>query len=360
MSGNTFGSIFRVTTWGESHGPTVGCVVDGCPAGISISTEAIQADMDRRKPGQSRITTQRKEGDEIEILSGLFDGISMGSPIAIMVRNEDARSKDYSEMSKLYRPSHADYTYQSKYGMRDWRGGGRSSYREAAGRVAAGGVARAVLGQYQSIEIVGYVLQVDDLKGNVDTRTISRELVDANIVRCPDTEIAEKMVRAIEDARRAGDSLGGIVEVVIRNVPVGLGEPVFDKLTADMAKAMMSLPATRGFEIGEGFSSATMRGSTHNDPFALVDGRIRTTTNHSGGVQGGISNGEDIIFRVAFKPTATIMIEQSTVTTTGEAAIFKAKGRHDPCVLPRAVAAVEAMAAITLADHLLRQSANSS
>jgi chorismate synthase len=314
--------------------------------------------MDRRRPGQSRITTQRKEGDEVEILSGVFEGVSTGTPIAMMVRNEDQRSKDYGEMMNLYRPSHADYTYAAKYGVRDWRGGGRASYREAAGRVAAGAVARALLSQRAGVEIVGYVLQVAAMRAAVDRELVSRHLVDSNIVRCPDADISEQMISAIEQARKDGDSLGGIVEIVARNVPVGLGEPVFDKLTADLAKAMMSLPASRGFEIGEGFESVLMRGSTHNDAFVMREGQVHTTTNHSGGIQGGISNGETIVLRVAFKPTATIAQEQHTVTVTGGATVLKAKGRHDPCVLPRAVAAVEAMAAITLADHFLRQMAN--
>ena len=309
------------------------------------------------RPGQSRITTQRKEGDEVEILSGVFNGASTGTPIAMMVRNEDQRSKDYGDMMNLYRPSHADFTYEAKYGIRDWRGGGRASYREAAGRVAAGAVARALLAQRAGVEIVGYVLQVAEIRASVNPEAASRVTVDANMVRCPDPLVAEQMIEAIDQARRDGDSLGGIVEMVARNVPAGLGEPVFDKLTADLAKAMMSLPASRGFEIGEGFGSVTMRGSTHNDPFVMREGRVRTATNHSGGVQGGISNGETIILRVAFKPTATIAKEQRTVTVTGEEAVLKAKGRHDPCVLPRAVAAVEAMAAITLADHYLRQQA---
>ncbi len=355
MAGSTFGSVFRVTTFGESHGPAIGCIVDGCCSGIHISLAEIQQDMDRRRPGQSRITTQRQEGDEVEILSGVFEEITTGTPISLMVRNQDQRSKDYSEMSGLYRPSHADYTYQAKYGLRDWRGGGRSSYREAAGRVAAGSIARMLLRQECSVEIVAYVLQVGNIRGAVDITTVSRDIVESNIVRCPDPIAAEQMVEAIDQARRDGDSLGGIVGLVVRNVPVGLGEPVFDKLTADLAKAMMSIPATRGFEIGEGFDSVTMRGSTHNDPFVMRGNSVRTSSNHSGGIQGGISNGEDILCRVAFKPTATIMRDQATVTTAGEETYFKAKGRHDPCVLPRAVAAVEAMAAITLADHYLRQ-----
>ena len=357
MAGSTFGTLFRLTTFGESHGPAVGCILDGCPPGIPLSLEQIQADLDRRRPGQSRITTQRREGDEVEILSGLFEDQTTGTPLGMMVRNTDARSKDYGEMRDLYRPSHADYTYQAKFGVRDYRGGGRASYREAIGRVAGGAVARQLLHHRCGTEIVGYVLQIADIRGAADTDTVTREDVDANMVRCPDADVAERMVAAIDAARRDGDSLGGIVELVVRNVPVGLGEPVFDKLTADLAHALMSLPAARGFEIGEGFGSALMRGSAHNDSFTMRAGQVRTRTNHSGGIQGGISNGENIVVRVAFKPVATIMQEQETVNTQGEAVTFKAKGRHDPCVLPRAVAAVEAMAALVLADHLLRQTA---
>ena len=357
MSGSTFGNLFRITTWGESHGASVGCVVDGCPPGINISLDAIQEDMDRRRPGQSRITTQRREDDAVEILSGVVDGVAMGTPIAMMVRNADQRSKDYSEMRDLYRPSHADYTYQSKFGVRDYRGGGRSSYREAAGRVAGGAIARALLQQRCGTVITAYVKSIAEIVAHIDTGSVVREHVEANIVRCPDQEAAERMIALIEQARRDGDSLGGVVELVATNVPVGLGEPVFDKLTADLAKAMMSIPATRGFEIGEGFASTHMRGSQHNDPFEMREGKVRTVTNRSGGIQGGISNGENVVLRVAFKPTATIMQEQNTVTTSGEPTSFKAKGRHDPCVLPRAIAAVEAMAALTLADHYLRQQA---
>lgn len=357
MAGSTTGTLFRLTTFGESHGAAVGCVVDGCPAGIRIDPAAIQADLDRRRPGQSRITTQRREGDEVEILSGIYEGLTMGTPIGMFVRNEDQRSKDYTEMKDLYRPSHADYTYEAKFGIRDHRGGGRASYREAIGRVAGGAIARSLLSQRHETEIVGYVLQVAGIRGQADLDTVSRQDVDANIVRCPDAEAADRMIEAIEAARKEGDSLGGIVEVVARNVPKGLGEPVFDKLTADLAHALMSIPAARGFEVGEGFGSVGMRGSTHNDPFILREGQVRTRTNHSGGIQGGISNGENIILRVAFKPVATIMQEQQTVTTQGETVTFKAKGRHDPCVLPRAVATVEAMVALVLADHTLRQSA---
>jgi chorismate synthase len=358
MAGSTFGTLFRLSTWGESHGPAVGCVVDGCPPGIPLTAEQIQEDLDRRRPGQSRITTQRQEGDAVEVLSGLFEGVTTGTPIGLLVRNADARSKDYSELKELYRPSHADYTYQAKYGVRDYRGGGRASYREAVGRVAGGAVARRLLAERCGAEIVGYVLQVCDVRGTVDPDTVTRGAVDANIVRCPDPEAAERMIAAIDEARKAGDSLGGVVEVVARNVPAGLGEPVFDKLTAELARALMSIPAARAFEVGAGLGSVTMRGSTHNDPFEMREGRVRTRGNFSGGIQGGISNGETILLRVAFKPTATIMQEQETVTTAGEPTTFRAKGRHDPCVLPRAVAAVEAMVALVLADHLLRQAAN--
>jgi chorismate synthase len=357
MAGSTFGTLLRLTTWGESHGAAVGCVLDGCPPGILVSVAALQADMDRRRPGQSRITTQRREEDVVELLSGVFEGVTQGTPIAMLVRNADARSKDYSELKDLYRPSHADYTYQAKFGVRDYRGGGRASYREAVGRVAGGGVARQLLAQRCGTEIVAYVRQVRDLRAEVDPSTVVRETVDANIVRCPDAAAAERMVAAIDAARRAGDSLGGIVEVVARNVPPGLGEPVFDKLTADLAKALMSIPAARGFEVGEGFGSILLTGSTHNDAFVMRQGQVRTATNRSGGIQGGISNGENILLRVAFKPTATIMQDQRTVTTAGEAVTFRARGRHDPCVLPRAVATVEAMVALVLGDHLLRQSA---
>lgn len=357
MAGNAFGTLFRICTWGESHGPAIGCMVDGCPPGIPLLMEEIQADMDRRRPGQSRITTQRREEDRVEILSGVLDGATTGTPIGLLVRNTDARSKDYGELQNLYRPSHADYTYQAKYGIRDYRGGGRASYREAAARVAGGAVARKLLSTRCGAEIVGYVVQIADIRGAADSDTVTRTDVDASIVRCPDAEAAEYMIAAIDEARRAGDSLGGIVEVVARGVPAGLGEPVFEKLTAELARALMSLPAARGFEVGSGFSSVLLRGSTHNDPFILRGGRIRTASNHSGGIQGGISNGENIVLRVAFKPTATIMQPQQTVTTDGKEVTFRAKGRHDPCVLPRAVAAVEAMVALVLADHLLRQGA---
>jgi len=357
MAGSSFGTLFRLSTWGESHGPGVGCVVDGCPPGIAISRAEIQADLDRRRPGQSRLTSQRQEGDEVEILSGIFEGVTAGTPIAMLVRNTDARPQDYDELKEIYRPSHADYTYQAKYGFRDHRGGGRASYREAIGRVAGGAVARQLLRQRCTAEIVAYVLQVSDIRGEIDRATVSREAVEAEITRCPDPEASRRMAEAIEEARKTGDSLGGVVEAVARGVPAGLGEPVFDKLTADLAKALMSMPAARAFEVGSGLSSVVMRGSTHNDPFVMKEGRVGTTTNYSGGIQGGISNGEDIVVRVAFKPTATIMRDQQTVNRRGEDVTFRARGRHDPCVLPRAVATVEAMIALVLADHFLRQQA---
>ena len=357
MTGSTFGTLFRVTTWGESHGPAVGCVVDGCPAGIELALEAVQADMDRRRPGQSRITSQRRELDVVELLSGTLDRITTGAPIAMMVRNEDARPRDYDTMRDLYRPSHADFTYEAKYGMRDHRGGGRASYREAVGRVAAGAVARQMLAQWHGIEVVGYVRQIGAICGDVDREAVCRTEVDAQMVRCPDVAAAAEMVALIESARRDGDSLGGVVEVVARRVPAGLGEPVFEKLTASLAAGLMSLPAARGFEVGEGFGSVLMRGSTHNDPFVMKGGTVGTESNHSGGIQGGISNGEPLVMRVAFKPTATIMREQRTVSRQGEPAVIKATGRHDPCVLPRAVAGVEAMVALVLADMALRQRA---
>lgn len=357
MAGSSFGQVFRVHTWGESHGAAVGCVVDGCPPGVPLTPEEVQVELDRRRPGQSRITTQRQEGDAVEILSGLFEGRTTGTPISMVVRNQDARSQDYSEIAQTYRPSHADYTYDAKYGFRDYRGGGRASFREAIGRVAGGAVAQKLLSERHGVEIVAYVLQVSDIRGQVDPDTVTRARVDTNDVRCPDAEVATRMYDAIDAARRSGDSLGGIVEVVARGVPAGLGEPVFDKLTAELAHALMSLPATRGFEVGSGFESIGMRGSTHNDPFYMSEGKVRTRSNRSGGIQGGISNGENILLRVGFKPTATIMQEQETVSVYGEPAVLKAKGRHDPCVVPRAVPAVEAMVALVLADHLMRQAA---
>lgn len=352
--GNTFGQIFRITTFGESHGGGVGVVVDGCPPQLEITEAEIQVDLDRRRPGQSKITTPRKETDTCEIISGVFAGKTTGTPIAILVRNKDARSQDYSEMEQKYRPSHADATYDAKYGFRNYQGGGRSSARETIGRVAAGAIAKKILQQYNNIEIVAYVKRIKDLEAVVDQKTVSLEQVESNIVRCPDADCAEKMIDLIDDIRKEKDSLGGVVECVVRNVPKGLGDPVFDKLEADLAKAVMSLPATKGFEIGSGFAGTTMTGSEHNDEFYIdQNGETRTRTNRSGGVQGGISNGENIIIRIAFKPTATVGKEQKTVTKSGEETVLAAKGRHDPCVLPRAVPMVESMVALVLCDRLL-------
>ena len=352
--GNSFGNLFRVSTWGESHGAAVGVTVDGCPPGVPIDVAAIQVELDRRRPGQSSITTPRKESDTVELLSGVFEGRTLGTPIALLVRNADARPQAYDHLKDLHRPSHADYTYQAKYGVRDWRGGGRSSARETVGRVAAGTIARTVLREAEGIEFVAYVVQIHDIRANVATANLNRQAIEATPVRCPDPEVAAEMIRRIEDIRRQGDSVGGVIEMVIRGVPPGLGEPVFDRLEADLAKAMLSLPATKGFEVGSGFGGTVLTGSQHNDPFVSDAGRIRTTTNNSGGVQGGISNGEDIQIRVAFKPTATISRPQETVTVEGEATELRAKGRHDPCVVPRAVAIVEAMGALVLVDHWLR------
>ncbi len=356
--GNTFGQLFRITTFGESHGGGVGVVIDGCPPMVDISEAEIQRELDRRRPGQSKITTQRKEEDRCEILSGVFDGKALGTPISILVRNKDARPEDYAEVAKKFRPSHADFTYQAKYGIRNWQGGGRASARETIGRVAAAAVARKVLEKlHPGTEIVAYVAEIHEIATKVDRSKVTRKNVDANIVRCPDNAAAKKMISLIEKTRAAGDSLGGVIECVVRNAPAGLGEPVFDKLEADLAKAMLSLPATKGFEIGSGFSATRMKGSTHNDPFEVRGGRVRTTTNYSGGIQGGISNGEEIYFRIAFKPTATISREQKTVLASKKATTLAARGRHDPCVLPRAVPMVEAMAALVLCDHALRQRA---
>ncbi len=354
--GNSFGRLFRITTFGESHGGGVGVVVDGCPPRIPLDEADIQRELDRRRPGQSKVVSQRKEADRCEILSGIFEGQTLGTPIAILVRNQDARPEAYQEIATTFRPSHADFTYQAKYGIRDWQGGGRASARETIGRVAAGAIARKVLGElFPSLQIVAYVARVHDLIAQIDAASVTSEEVEVNSVRCPDTETAERMIARIEEVRSEGDSLGGTIECVIRQAPPGLGEPVFDKLEADLAKAMLSLPASKGFEIGSGFAAAGMKGSEHNDPFEMRAGKVRTTSNHSGGVQGGISNGENILFRVAFKPTATIAHEQRTVTTANEETTLAVRGRHDPCVLPRAVPIVEAMAALVLCDHALGQ-----
>jgi chorismate synthase len=333
-------------------------VIDGCPPRIDISEAEIQGELDRRRPGQSKITTQRKEEDRCEILSGVFDGKTLGTPISILVRNKDARPEDYAELAKKFRPSHADFTYQAKYGIRNWQGGGRASARETIGRVGAGAVARKVLETlHPGTEIVAYVVQIHEIAAKIDRSKVKRKNVEANMVRCPDNAAAKKMISLIEKTHKAGDSLGGVIECVVRNAPPGLGEPVFDKLEADLAKAMLSLPATKGFEIGSGFAATRMKGSTHNDPFEIRGGRVRTITNYSGGIQGGISNGEEIYFRVGFKPTATISREQKTVLASQKATTLAARGRHDPCVLPRAVPMVEAMTALVLCDHALRQRA---
>ena len=356
--GNIFGHLFRVTTFGESHGGGVGVVIDGCPPNIDISDAEIQRDLDRRRPGQSKITTQRKEEDRCEILSGIFAGKTLGTSIAVLVRNKDARPEDYAQIKRAFRPSHADFTYEAKYGIRNWQGGGRASARETIGRVAAGAVAKKILSiLYSEFEIVAYVAQIHEVIAKVNRSVVKMKDVDRNVVCCPDSTAAKRMKALIEQIRAEGDSVGGVIECVVRGVPPGLGEPVFDKLEADLAKAMLSLPATKGFEIGSGFAAARMRGSEHNDPFEMRGGKIRTATNNSGGVQGGISNGEEIYFRVGFKPTATIAREQKTVTASHKETRLGARGRHDPCVLPRAVPIVEAMAAIVLCDHALRQRA---
>lgn len=352
------GHLFRLSTWGESHGGGVGVVIDGCPPRLELCEADIQRDLDRRRPGQSEIVTPRDEADACRILSGVFEGRTLGTPICIAVMNKDARPEAYREMETTYRPSHADYTYQAKFGTRNWQGGGRSSARETIGRVAAAAVAKKALASLApGLEIVSYVKAIHHLEAGVDPETVTFEQAESNIVRCPDAPMAGRMIEFITQVRADGDSVGGIVECVVRNVPPGLGEPVFDKLEADLAKAMMSLPATKGFEIGSGFAGTKMRGSEHNDAFAMREGRVRTMTNRSGGIQGGISNGEPIFFRVAFKPTATIFQPVKTVTSTGEDTMLKARGRHDPCVLPRAVPMVEAMTALVLVDHALRQRA---
>jgi chorismate synthase len=355
--GNTFGHLFRVTTWGESHGAGIGAVVDGCPAGLALSEEDIQPDLDRRAPGQSRLVTQRKESDTVRILSGVFEGKTLGTPISLEIPNENQRSADYEEMREKYRPSHADYTYDAKFGFRDWRGGGRTSARETAARVAAGAIARKLLSERYAVEIVAWVAKVYTIRVDCDPETVTRAAVEATPVRCPDSDAAERMIAEIEAARKAGNSLGGIVACAARGCPPGWGEPVFDRLEADLGKAMLSLPASKGFEIGSGFAGTDLTGLEHNDEFYLAGDRVRTRTNRSGGIQGGISNGETIYFRVAFKPTATVMREQRTVDVHHQETTIKGRGRHDPCVLPRAVPIVEAMAALVLADHALRQTA---
>ncbi|HUG11964.1 MAG TPA: chorismate synthase [Opitutaceae bacterium] len=352
---NSFGKLFTITTWGESHGGGVGVVIDGCPPGLAIDVAEIQAELDRRRPGQSSIVTQRKESDTVTILSGVFEGRTTGTPISMMVANTDARPEAYAEMREKFRPSHADYTYQAKFGLRDHQGGGRSSARETIGRVAAGAIARKILAKAAGVEVRAWVSRVHDIEMPVLEDLPTLEAVEASPVRCPDAATAAKMIERIEAVRAEGDSVGGVIECRARGVPAGLGEPVFDRLDAELAKAMLSLPATKGFEVGSGFAGTFLKGSEHNDAFESRDGKVRTATNRSGGVQGGISNGEDIVFRVAFKPTATILKPQRTVDTSGAETELAARGRHDACVLPRAVVIVEAMAALVLVDHWMRQ-----
>jgi chorismate synthase len=365
MAGNSFGQLFRITTFGESHGGAVGVVVDGCPPGIEITEEEIQLELDRRKPGQSSITSPRKEADKIHILSGHFQGKTTGTPLMMLCYNEDQKSADYNELRKAYRPSHADYTYDAKYGHRDWRGSGRASARETLARVAAGAIAQKYLKQL-GIEFVSYVEYVGDIGSEVDMGAVTRADVEKNIMRCPDPRAAEKMITLVENMRDEGDSIGGIIRGVIRGIPAGLGEPVFDKLSADLGKAMLSINAVKGFDIGKGFDSVGMKGSEHND--SLVAGgtrlnvrgstsNIRTKTNNAGGIVGGISNGEDVYFRTVFKPVSTIKKDQDTVDLDGNAATVLGVGRHDPCVLPRAVPIVDAMAALVIMDHYLRNKA---
>ncbi len=353
--GNSFGNLFRITTWGESHGGGVGVIVDGCPPRLPLTEADIQPDLDRRRPGQSSIVTPRQEADRVQILSGTFEGKTLGTPISMLVKNEDARPGAYSEMASKFRPSHADYTYEAKFGIRNWQGGGRTSARETVGRVAAGAVAKKILREQFGVVILAYVKQVQRVTARVDFDTVTFNEIESNIVRCPDQAAAKKMIRLIEKMRRAGDSVGGLIECVARGVPPGWGEPVFDRLEADLGKAMLSLPASKGFEIGSGFGSILLTGLQHNDAFRMRGGKVRTVTNNSGGIQGGISNGEPIYFRVAFKPVATVMHEQQTVDINLKNTTLKGRGRHDPCVLPRAVPMVEAMAALVLADHALRQ-----
>ena len=352
--GNTFGHLFRVTTWGESHGAAIGVVVDGCPPLLPLVEADIQPDLDRRAPGQSALVTQRKESDTVRIMSGVFEGRTLGTPISLMILNEDMKPGDYKDIQTKYRPSHADYTYDVKYGIRDWRGGGRTSARETAGRVAAGAIARKLLAERWGVEIVAWVSKVGALVAECDAETVTRAAVDRTPIRCPDLALAERMIAAVEAVRKDGNSLGGIVSCAVRHCPAGWGEPVFDRLEADLGKAVLSLPASKGFEIGSGFAGTDLTGREHNDEFYMDGDRVRTRTNRSGGVQGGITNGETIYFRSAFKPTATIMREQNTVTVDHEDTTLTGRGRHDPCVLPRAVPMVEAMTALVLVDHALR------
>ena len=351
MPGNSFGTHLRITTFGESHGPGLGVVLDGVPAGLQLDMDLVAADLARRRPGQSALTTRRDEADAPELLSGVFEGRTTGMPLTMLVRNQDADPRAYAPTAHLYRPSHAEYAYDQRYGLHDWRGGGRASARETVARVAAGAVARQLL---PGVEIVAWTASVGDLAAEIDPATVTRAAVDAHPTRCPDPQAAPAMEALIREVRADGDTIGGVVRAVARNVPAGLGEPVFDKLDAELAKAMLSLPAAKGFEIGSGFSGTRLRGSQHNDAFEVRDGRVRTRTNHAGGVLGGISTGEDIHLAVAFKPVATIFRPQDTVDVQGQPATIQPRGRHDPCVVPRAVPLVEAMLALVLADHALR------
>lgn len=357
MAGSNFGTLFRISTFGESHGKALGVIVDGCPAGVPIDEAFISAELARRRPGQSKIVTQRKEADQAQVLSGVFEGQSTGTPIAMVIYNADARSKDYSHIADKFRPSHADYTFHAKYGTRDYRGGGRSSARETAARVAAGAIAKLFL-KDRGINIFAYVSQVGKLQMSKNYNEISKEQIEANPVRCPDPELAAEMETYIKQIKKEGDTIGGVVSAVVEGCPPGLGEPVFDKLHADLAKAIMSINACKGFEYGSGFTGVSMRGSEHNDAFYQEEDVVKTRTNYSGGIQGGISNGMDIYFRAAFKPVATIIKDQESINEAGEAVSVTGKGRHDPCVVPRAVPIVEAMTALVLADHLLRQRAS--
>ncbi len=357
---NTFGELFRVTTFGESHGPAVGGVIDGCPPGITLDLAAITTELERRRTAQSKLVSQRNEPDELEILSGVFEGVTTGTPLAFLIRNKDHNPGAYDHLKDLYRPSHADYTYQAKYGVRDHRGGGRTSARETTSRVVAGAIAKQFLASAAGVDILSWVHSVSNIEASISATNqtellaVTRDQVEANDIRCPDPSTAEAMIAAIDKARQNGDSLGGTIVARATGLPAGLGEPVFDRLEATLAKAMLSLPATKGFEIGSGFTGTQMSGSEHNDPyFTDKDGIVKTTTNYSGGTQGGITNGEPLYFRVAFKPTATISKKQTTTTVDGESVELEAKGRHDPCVLPRAVPIVEAMTALVLADHYL-------
>ncbi len=355
--GNSFGKLFKITTFGESHGKALGVIIEGCPAGLMLDEDKIWLEMQRRKPGQSKITTQRKEEDDIQILSGVFEGLTTGTPIGIVIPNSDQKSKDYSHIADKFRPSHADFTYFAKYGIRDYRGGGRSSARETAARVAAGAIAKQLLEHY-GVSINAYVSQVGDLTLSKNYTEMDLAKAEENIVRCPDPDTAEEMITLIDSVRKNRDTIGGIVTCVIQNTPAGIGEPVFDRLHAELGKAMLSINAVKGFEYGSGFDGVKMKGSEHNDSFVQEDGKTKTTTNHSGGIQGGISNGEDIYFNVAFKPVATIMQDQQSVNESGEEVTVSGKGRHDPCVVPRAVPIVEAMAALVIADYILLAKSN--